>query len=270
MSSWIQYNKARYNIQLNNKNSNELLINNESVIFVILRNINTLDNTLWKNCYDSIRNFYTNQIIIIDDNSKYKSKSDDNLINTEIIYSEYPGAGELLPYYYYYKYKWANNMIFMHDSMFLIREFTSKEIEKSNVMLWDFLDRTYDDNNKINDYIELLDNNNILHKVFNSNEWKGCFGVSTIISIDFLINIENKYGFCSRLIDNVKTRDNRICIERILGIIFYAENILYESLFGDINKDYPFSFNNFSIDRSINILKNYKYNTAICKMWRGR
>ena len=66
-----------------------------SYVFVILRNIqNARDNDLWISSYNSIRKFYKNKIIIIDDNSKINTVNG-KLVNTDIIYSEWNGAGEV-------------------------------------------------------------------------------------------------------------------------------------------------------------------------------
>ena len=107
----------------------ELIHNEKTYVFVILRNIQkTSDNDLWLSCYHSIRQFYTNQIIIIDDNSTVNTVNG-KLVNTEIIQSEFNGAGEILPYYYFNKEKWSDTMIFMHDSMVLHRLFTEDELD---------------------------------------------------------------------------------------------------------------------------------------------
>ena len=51
-------------------NAKELIHNEKTYVFVLLRNIQKAsDNELWLSAYHSIRQFYTNQIIIIDDNS---------------------------------------------------------------------------------------------------------------------------------------------------------------------------------------------------------
>jgi hypothetical protein len=82
-------------------NAIELRFLNKSYVFVILRNIRiTRDNDLWMASYQSIRRFYTNQIIIIDDNSDINTVNG-KLVNTEVIHSDYNGAGEILPYYYF-------------------------------------------------------------------------------------------------------------------------------------------------------------------------
>ena len=53
----------------------ELKFRDKTYVFVILRHIRTTrDNDLWISSYNSIRKFYTNKIIIIDDNSNMKDK----------------------------------------------------------------------------------------------------------------------------------------------------------------------------------------------------
>ena len=60
--------------------------------FVILRHVTKdLDDSceIWKECYKSIRLFYSNKIIIIDNNSDYSIiKNNIELDNCEIIKSE--------------------------------------------------------------------------------------------------------------------------------------------------------------------------------------
>ena len=84
------------------------IINDDSnLVFIIIRHVNSESSNLyWKHSYSSIRQFYpTTSIIIIDDNSPFKKFGSINLSNCEIINSEYPQRGELLPYYYFHKLK---------------------------------------------------------------------------------------------------------------------------------------------------------------------
>ena len=68
---------------------------------IILRHVNNVcTNKYWINCYKCIRQYYPeNKILIIDDNSNYEYISNEVLYKTRIIKSEYPGRGELLPYF---------------------------------------------------------------------------------------------------------------------------------------------------------------------------
>ena len=64
-------------------------INPKSIGFIILRCVqNELTNKYWIYCYECIRKYYAdNLILIIDDNSDYKYITNENLYNTTIINS---------------------------------------------------------------------------------------------------------------------------------------------------------------------------------------
>ena len=72
--------------------------------FIITRHVNSeITNKYWNHCIKCIRTFYPyRKIVIIDDNSNQDFLiSFHNYENIEIINSEFPGRGELLPYYYF-------------------------------------------------------------------------------------------------------------------------------------------------------------------------
>jgi hypothetical protein len=256
--------------------ASELKYKDKSYVFVILRHIRTVkDNDLWISSYNSIRKFYTNKIIIIDDNSSINTVNG-KLFNTEVIYSEFPGAGELLPYYYFAKNKWADNMIFLHDSMFINRPFKDQELEGDAKFHWYFESNGFDDTNKIQRYFSLLNNGSELAEFTSNpeNKWKGCFGAATIISAELVKYIEEKYHIFTQLCFVIKTRKDREAFERLLGIIlFYEEGVGATSYsnFGDILR-YPDAFNsdNNNIETAGHIVRMRGYDTAILKVWRGR
>jgi hypothetical protein len=71
--------------------------------FIITRHVNSEQtNKYWNHSVKLLRTFYPyRKIIIIDDNSNQNYvKADFDYKNIQIIQSEFPGRGELLPYYY--------------------------------------------------------------------------------------------------------------------------------------------------------------------------
>jgi hypothetical protein len=256
--------------------ASELKFKEKLYVFVILRHLRTVkDNDLWISSYNSIRKFYTNKIVIIDDNSSINTVNG-KLFNTEIIYSEFPGAGELLPYYYFAKHKWADNMIFLHDSMFLNRPFKDQELEGDAKFHWYFESNGFDDSHKIQRYFSLLNSGNELTEFTSKpeNKWKGCFGAAAIINRELVQYIEEKYHIFTQLCFIIKTRKDREAFERLLGIIlFYEEGVSMTSYsnFGDILR-YPDAFNseNNNIETAGHIVHSRGYDTAILKVWRGR
>jgi hypothetical protein len=254
----------------------ELRRNDQSYVFVILRHIGTTrDNDLWISSYNSIRKFYTNKIIIIDDNSSINTVNG-KLINTEVIHSEWNGAGEILPYYYYFKHGWADRMIFLHDSMFLHRRFTEDELDGIVQFHW-FFEKTKDSNeHKILTYLSILSNSEEVMASLTDPSfiWKGCFGATSIIDLDLVRMLENKYNLFTKLVASIRNRKDRETFERIFGIILFHEGIVDDtrcSNFGDILR-YPKAFesDNTNMETAAHILSQKQYDTAIIKVWRGR
>ena len=254
----------------------ELRFQNKSYVFVILRHIRTpRDNDLWITSYNSIRKFYTNKIIIIDDNSVINTVNG-KLFNADVIQSEFPGAGEILPYYYFLQHHWADTMIFLHDSMFLHRTFTDSELDHNVIFHWHFTSNGLDDTRKITNYLSLVNHDKELIEFYKNpvSIWKGCSGGASIISHDTLSMLEEKYKLFSQLTITIKTRKDRESFERVLGIVLYFEGLITDtscSNFGDILK-YPGAFESESNtpETASHIIQQRGYHTAIVKIWRGR
>jgi hypothetical protein len=254
----------------------ELQFRDKTYVFVILRHIRTTrDNDLWISSYNSIRRFYTNRIIIIDDNSSLNTV-DGKLNNAEVIKSEFNGAGEILPYYYFLKYKWADKMIFLHDSMFINRPFRDSELENDIKFHWHFDGGGVNDFRKISNFVSML-TNNIELQAFATDpdtKWFGCFGATSICDLTIIQYIEQEYKLFSTLVLTLKTRKDREAFERVFGIVLYYEGIFGDencSNFGNILR-YPGAFEseNNNMETATYILRQRGYDTAIIKVWRGR
>jgi hypothetical protein len=253
-----------------------LVHNDKSYVFVILRNLKIVkDNDLWISSYNSIRKYYTNPIVIIDDNSTINTVNG-RLTDTEVIKSEWKGAGEILPYYYFLKEKWADRMIFLHDSMFLNRPFQPSELEGPIRFHWHFDHADVRKDRKISTFLSLLPQSKEVIDEFSKSEfiWKGCFGGTCIVDLEVVEQLEEKYEFFSKLIPAIRTRNDRETFERVLGIIVYYERLTDASPpsnFGSILA-YPKAFEsqNNNIETAAHIVSQANYNTSILKVWRGR
>lgn len=240
-------------------------------------------NILWKRCYKSIRNFYPeNKIIIIDDSSdkdmiseEIKESEDPNLIMIE---SEYRGRGEILPYYYFLKYKWAPSALILHDSTFLV---SGLEDQDGSKFLWDFDPYRWDDRERIIELACILDNWSELIKTYYSvGTWRGCFGAMMFISLEDLEMMDEKYKF-PRLLGSILTRGDRCNWERLLSLMFIClrtttmikeESPKQLSMFGSIHNHYNAFLGRGSMDLEsyINRAKEYNSNYKIIKAWNSR
>ena len=254
----------------------ELRFREKSYVFVILRHLRTIrDNDLWISSYNSIRKFYTNKIVIIDDNSSINTV-DGKLANVEVIKSEFNGAGEILPYYYFLKYKWADRMIFLHDSMFINRPFRDTELDNNIKFHWYFNKSEEGDFRKIINYVSMLTNSTELQAFATDPDttWFGCFGATSICDLATVQYLEEEYKIFSNLVLAIRTRKDRETFERVFGIVLYYEGIFNDdkcSNYGDILK-YPGAFEseNNNMETATHILRQKSYDTAIIKVWRGR
>ena len=227
--------------------------------FIILRHVrDELTNKYWIKCIECIRKYYPyNKILIIDDNSNYDFISKIEDANTFVIRGEYPGRGELLPYYYYLTNKLFDTAVIIHDSVF-INSYIDFRVDKYK-MLWSF----EHDCDQIEDETLMIDAINDKElKIFYENKWlwKGCFGCMSVITHDYLTHLNNKYDI-SKLLDYVKKRYNRCSFERVIGSILQKEQFNY-ALFGDIHRYCPWGI-------PFEEIENYKHLPAI-KCWTGR
>lgn len=227
--------------------------------FIMLRHVNNeLTNNYWNLSYDSIRKHYPeNLILIIDDNSNYNYITERSLYKTTIIKSEYHGRGELLPYYYYLHNKLFDTAVIIHDSVFINRQI-NMNVNKYK-LIWEF-DHHWDQIEDETKMINLFDDVELLNFYKNKDLWKGCFGCMSIITHDYLMQINTKYDI-SKLLDHVLTRYNRSSFERVIACLLQC-NEKTETLLGSIHY-----YGRWGI--SFNEKDNYNH-LPLTKVWTGR
>lgn len=249
--------------------------------FIITRHVNSeKTNKYWNNCIKLLRTFYPKKlIVIIDDNSKKEYlKAEFDYNNIIIIESEFSGRGELLPYYYFFKNKFFDNAVILHDSIFIHKRINFEKLIGTKILpLWHFDSDTENLHNTQRIASSLI-NSMEIHKRLSLNEtilglthlkWVGCFGVQSFINHSFLVHLQNKYQIFN-MIHNVKNRNDRCCLERIMGAIFSIEEPrlnIYKSLLGRI---FNYQKWGYTYDQYINDLKNGKIPKLVVKIWTGR
>ncbi len=238
-------------------------------VFIIVRHVNSeLTNKYWKESYMCIRKQYPDvKVIIIDDNSNntYLNNIGIKLENVEIIKSEYPGRGELLPYYYFYKNKFAKKAIIIHDSVFIQEKIDFSKINDVK-FLWhhyhDF-DNIQGEKNKILSLNEISKLNNLYDS---KKDWLLSCGVMSVINYDFLKKMEETYNFFN-LLNVIKTRSDRMCLERIFGLLCHAikPTLKEDPSFFGVQHEYRYSFDDYQRE-----LKNKTLKKRVVKVFTGR
>jgi len=251
--------------------------------FIISRHVNSLKtNKYWNQCVKLIRTFYPfKKIIIIDDNSDYSFVSADfTYINIEIIQSEYPKRGELLPYIYFLRHKWFENAVILHDSVFIHKRIPFEKFTYPVIPLWHCQYDKENLNNLLRICGKLKNNQHLKQKLQgpemnilgmpNNNRFTLCFGVQSYINLHFLEMLESKYNI-SNLINVINNRTDRCALERIMGLLFCEEFSKLKktpSIFGHIHKHYK-SFN-YDYDSYLQDFNNKKACEPFVKVWTGR
>jgi hypothetical protein len=233
----------------------------KSVGFVILRHVNSEEtNKYWQHCYECVRKFYPdNNILIVDDNSNYEYLTNIKLYKTVVVYSEYTGRGELLPYIYYLQYKIADIAVFLHDSVF-INSFIDFNVDNYK-LLWEFESNSWSPNPHIQPIIlNAFNDKELLEFYENKSLWKGCFGGMVAITHNYLTFINDKYNL-SILINIVLTRPDREAFERVIACLL-QKHFVGQSISGNIHSFCPWGI---KFDE-----KNNWEHLPIIKVWTGR
>jgi hypothetical protein len=237
--------------------------------FVIVRHVQSeLTSQYWHKSYQLIRKLYPDvPIVVIDDNSNPRFLRKDlevGLVHCKILSSEYPQCGEMLGYYYFLKHHWFEKAVVLHDSVFLLKrmDFTSCSPVK---FLWYINDNKWDDVEMETQLLSQL-GGPYLELYTEKTRWKGCFGVMSVIDYAFV----KKIACLFVLMDDIKTRRHRSCMERIFAVAcFYHHPSLRDdlSLMGDIHQyilpwgfDYQTFVNN----------ENRPELPPLVKVWTGR
>lgn len=258
--------------------------------FIVTRHVNSeRTNKYWNRCISTIRLYYPkHKIILIDDNSNYDfvvKNCDDT--NVEYIQSEFPGRGELLPFYYYFHNKWFDKAVIIHDSMFFHNRFPFGQINLPVIPLFHF---TSDDEN-IGNSIRItnaLNNKNIVQFLLKNNTnnnnynyknqvklltrkiyWNGCFGIMCLITHDCLKGLQETFNFLN-MIHFIQTKQDRCCLERIFACIIHSQFSYlkaFPSLFGNIFSYLRFGY---SYEEYIEDVKKRNIHRPIIKVWSGR
>jgi hypothetical protein len=237
----------------------------------MLRHINSdITEKYWIESYNCIRKYYNNKIIIIDDNSNYDFINNNmELVNCEIIKSEFLGRGEILAYYYLYKYKFFKKTLIIHDSVFINKYINFNDFNDIK-FIWYFTHHWDNELCEI-ELINKIDNNDVIKEYYyQKDKWYGCFGLQSIIDYSFLEKIVNKYNIF-KLIHYIDTRSIRMDFERIFGLICFYENsnlLNNISLYGIIHHyiHWGYTYDNYINDKNNNKIDHLD----IIKVWSGR
>lgn len=204
------------------------------MIFIIIRHVTKEMencNEVWQECYKSIRRFYSNKIVIIDNNSD-KTILNTNIMleNCEIVDNENYETRIFAPFLFLLNYDF-DRAIILHDGC-IIQKFVDFSQFVNCKYIWHFDTKLYDDSFLIERQLSLLENNQPLINMFREKKFTGCMGGCLGIEKQFLINMEKKHKI-SNLKNIITNQKENIAFERTLSV-------LCASLYDDITNDLSF------------------------------
>ena len=263
--------------------------------FILTRHVNNArSNLYWQECYRCIRHCYPEvMVMIIDDNSNYDHihiiPTTPPLLNCIILKSEFPGRGELLAYYYFLKIRPFDRAMIIHDSVFIqpnfVEQLEAKLLAVENAkFIWDF-PHYYDDTPGEKPYFQLLGeglmgypkcNRGLIEDICYFHgvqmEWRGCFGVMSVITYDFLKHLDEKFHLF-QWFEKVVSRNQRYYIERVFAVLCcLEERTACHSLLGDIYKysiSWEYQWEDYLMDKSEKRNRNF-LKSPIVKVWSRR
>lgn len=209
--------------------------------FIIVRHVNSeLTNRYWKDAYLSIRNYYDNKILIIDDNSDPRFLDERNfpMYDCEVIQSEFPGRGEILGYYYFLHLHPFEKAVILHDSCFVNGPIPFLRPHSDGVQFHWWIPHHWDDDEKIISLLEQFkDSETLIKKYHKKGEWNGCFGLMSCIEWGVVAALDRQFSFVKKGVEIITDREKRCCMERIFAVmvrVFREKSMPEKARFGNI------------------------------------
>lgn len=199
---------------------------------------------LLRECIRKIRLYHANKIILINDHSPLDiSDIQQEFSDVSIELSMVKGAAEMNPYLYFYSHKCFDTAVILHDSMHLNKPLSGVENIKdiqfirnftNHILQWERIKEPRTQYNQINAIIthedliihllkKVLTDKNVsfltfcLEKYYQKRSWTGCFGIQTIISHDFLKELQEKTNILD-FTSVINNRRERMAMESIFSL----------------------------------------------------
>jgi hypothetical protein len=183
--------------------------------FILTRHVRSEEtNQYWIESCRCIRRFYPDTpIVIIDDGSDPAFVVGDVPDNCTVIPSQYPRRGELLPYIFMKTQRLFKKAVILHDSVFLTDRLPLESVMDVK-FLWNFTANKELHTQTVDTLCRIFPEGKRLLDIFHYRKWMGCFGVQSVITLDFLDTLP-----LDLLIDHIDTREQRCALERIFALL---------------------------------------------------
>ena len=188
-----------------------------------------------KSCIDSIRKLYPLILIVVIDDYSEINISELMTMDSKLIVEKslIKRGGEINPYCHFFNKKYFDVAIIIQDSTTIKRlipvDISTVTVKFFYYFLYD--KQGWDDNfalRLLNFYNYITDTKkreNVINFSQNKKKWLGCMGIMSVISHDYLTEMNNKTCFLE-MCQHVKDRNDRILMENIFAVCcFYSGGI---------------------------------------------
>lgn len=233
--------------------------------FVILTHARIPEHTeSLRSCVNNVRLYHPDSpIVLLDDGSPIPVPDDVlSVPGLKCVQVPHRASAEAAPLKYYLNQRFCEKMVFLHDSMILMKPLKNYGTVQDIAFLWHFtnhrvhwheITEPVTEYNTLNDIVTHDDLvHHLVNKYMNTNRefsdyfnqiyyqknlWVGCFGAMCIITHEFLVKIQAKTDLLSFL-DIVDNRRYRCALESILAIASqYTANRVIDTSFDGLYYD---------------------------------
>ena len=248
--------------------------------FIMIRHVSSkMTDLYWKESYSAIRRFYpVAPIIIVDDSSnRLFLREDIHISNCTVIYhTENKGRAEFLPYYYFYRLKPFSRAVIIHDSVFLQAPLNLPVELGQNTgvqFLWSIPhyheDTLQTEIHELIDALPVADREDVRSMYYHTKaDWTGAFGVMSVIELEWLDEVEQRYHLFENWLPVLKNREYRCALERVFGLVAYhhLRSRVKAPLFGNIQNYVRWGITFADYLTKYDDFRSY----PIIKVWSGR
>jgi len=139
----------------------------------------------------------------------------------------------------------SERAIFIQDNFFLLKPFEEEIFNNDIRFLCGFIDNQEKYKSLVNNLIhDLNEGDKIIEYKYKYN-WVGCYGVSCLISHEYLLYLEEKYNLFI-ISQDIKNKIMREVFERLFGLLitYDKKNFSNISIFG-LNCKFNYDLNNY-------------------------
>jgi len=210
-------------------------------VIIVRHVVSELTDRYWQISWKRIQHYYPETpVLIVDDHSDPSMVSplqeEKNMLGIIQVPLCWKGRGEILGYHYFLRLRPFSRALILHDSVFLNGINLPSPSSLPVHFLWTFPSWYDVDTENIALLSCLHHADQLVAFYLDKTKWQGCFGVMSMMSLDFLEALHQEYGFPDRLLPSIHGRGDRSNMERVFACVcsYHQQQTKIPALLGNI------------------------------------